>query len=78
MEEGTKREEPAERARKAQEATYRFMWDMAGNLPGFEEASRAFFGKDYSSFSEKIQGWPTDIRDHVLALLDRQRGLEEG
>src|SRR5258705_1465072 len=32
-----------DRARRSREAAYRFMSVMAGNLPGFEEATRALF-----------------------------------
>src|SRR5258706_3704841 len=35
-----------DRARQSQEAVHRFMYAMAGNLPGFEEASPAFYGRD--------------------------------
>ena len=35
---------------------------MAGNLPGFEEASRALFAGDPERFTELIRGWPEDLR----------------
>jgi uncharacterized protein len=46
---------------------------MAGNLPGFEEASRALFADDRRSFTRLIATWPDDIRDHAvnLAYADR-------
>ena len=43
VDEARKLEPEAERARLAREAASRFMWALAGNLPGFEEASRALF-----------------------------------
>lgn len=58
----------ADRARAAREAAYRFMSVMAGNLPGFEEASRALFADDRRKFVALIAGWPDDIRDHVVKL----------
>lgn len=57
-----------ERARAARDAAYYFMSTMAGDLPDFEEASRALFAADRRKFGELIAGWPTDIRDHVIRL----------
>ena len=58
----------ADRARAARDAAYRFMSAMAGNLAGFEEASRALFADDRRRFVGLIAGWPDDIRDHVVKL----------
>jgi len=62
-----------DRGRAARDAAYHFMSVMAGNLRGFEEASRALFADDRRGFVELIAGWPGDIRDHVvkLAFVDR-------
>lgn len=57
-----------DRIRKAQEAAYHFMSAMAGNFPGFEEASRALFAYDRRRFAELIAAWPEDIRDHAIKL----------
>src|SRR5882672_4697423 len=57
-----------DRSRAARDAAYHFMSVMAGNLPGFEEASRALFADDWRRFAELISGWPGDIRDHVVKL----------
>src|SRR5216683_1331922 len=57
-----------DRGRAARDAAYHFMSVMAGNLPGFEEASRALFADDRRRFAELIAGWPGDIRDHVVRL----------
>jgi uncharacterized protein len=58
----------ADRARAARDAAYRFMSVMAGNLAGFEEASRALFADDRRRFVGLVAGWPDDIRDHVVKL----------
>ncbi|MET0676709.1 MAG: DUF2239 family protein [Bradyrhizobium sp.] len=58
----------ADRTRAAHEAAYRFMSVMAGNLAGFEEASRALFADDRRKFAGLIAAWPDDIRDHVVKL----------
>lgn len=56
------------RSRAAQEAAYRFMSAMAGDLPGFEEASRALFAGDRDRFAEQTATWPADIRAHARQL----------
>jgi hypothetical protein len=58
-----------DRARQSQEAAHRFMTTMAGDLPGFEEASRAFYGGNQSRFDTLIKSWPPDIRAHVKKLV---------
>ena len=57
-----------DRVRAAQEAAYRFMSAIAGNLPGFEEATRALFAYDRRRFGELIAGWPEDVRDYAVRL----------
>jgi hypothetical protein len=58
----------ADRRRATQEAAYRFMSFIAGDLPGFQEASRALFAYDRRRFGELIAEWPEDVRDHVIKL----------
>jgi uncharacterized protein len=60
-----------DRQRAARDAAYHFMSAMAGNLPHFEEASRALFADDRRSFVSQIATWPADIRDHVVKLAYR-------
>jgi hypothetical protein len=55
-------------AKVARERAYRFMSAMAGNLPGFEDASRALFAGDMTAFADRMATWPRDVRAHVLAL----------
>lgn len=62
---------PAQALRAAQEAAYRFMSAMAGNLPGFEEAIRALFANDRVQFEQRISSWPHDIRTYALRLAYR-------
>ena len=57
-----------DRVRGAQEAAYRFMSAIAGNLPGFEEATRALFAYDRRRFGERIAAWPEDVRDYAVRL----------
>ena len=53
---------------RLRDAAYRFMSAMAGNLAGFEEASRALFADDRRRFVGLIAGWPEDIRDQIVKL----------
>lgn len=57
-----------ERTRKAQERAYHFMSAMAGDMPGFEEATRALFANDRVKFGEQIAAWPGDVRDYAIRL----------
>jgi hypothetical protein len=54
--------------RVAQEAAYKFMSAIAGDLPGFEEATRALFADNRSRFEEQIAAWPQDIRAYAIKL----------
>ena len=58
----------ADRRRAAQAAAYRFISAMAGDLPGFEEASRALFADDRARFADHARAWPPDVARHALAL----------
>jgi uncharacterized protein len=69
VEEARKRDPEEERARLAREAVFRFMTAIAGDLPDFEEAARALFGKDEARFRALVAPWPVDIKDHLLRLL---------
>ena len=41
-----------------------------GDLPNFEEASRALFAGDRDRFDEMVDFWPHDIRAHTHALAE--------
>ena len=56
--------------RQLQERTYRFMSAIAGNLPGFEEASRALFAGKIADMETHMAAWPDDIRTHALRLFE--------
>jgi hypothetical protein len=58
-----------EQRRLAREAAYRFLYVVAGNLPGFEEVSRALFAGDTGRMAELMAEWPEDIRGYALARL---------
>jgi len=41
---------------------------LAGDLPGFEEASRALFAGDLARMGSFVASWPNDVREHVLRM----------
>jgi uncharacterized protein len=60
-----------DRVRQAQETAYRFMSAMAGNEPGFEEATRALFAGNEARFIELTEAWPRDVREYARASASR-------
>lgn len=65
----------AEAARR--DAAYRFMVVLAGDLAGFEDASRALFAGDKARLEALAQAWPPDVAAQTLAYLDGQGALAE-
>lgn len=59
-----------DRQRRANECAYHFMSTMAGDMAGFEEASRALFANDAEKFRQQTEAWPSDVRDYVRCLAD--------
>jgi hypothetical protein len=58
-------------ARHAQDTTYRFMTAIAGDLPGYEEATRALYARDEQQFSAIVEDWPAGVRDHANRVAQR-------
>jgi hypothetical protein len=69
VDEARKRDPGKEQARRMRDAAGRVMWSIAGDLPNFEEASRALYAHDQKRFDALIAGWPKDIRTHLSRLL---------
>jgi hypothetical protein len=57
-----------DKMRAAQERAYHFMLAVGGDLPGFEEATRALFANDSAKMSDCIASWPGDVRDYAMRL----------
>jgi uncharacterized protein len=68
IDEARKREPEGTRRQEALHATERFLFAMAGDLPGYEEATRALYRGDDKRFAELISTWPEDIRNYALRL----------
>lgn len=62
--------------RERREAAYRAMSALAGDAPGFEEASRALFAGDRTRLQTEMAPWPADVRDYILGQLDRSPPLD--
>ncbi|MCF7221911.1 DUF2239 family protein [Marilutibacter chinensis] len=54
--------------RRSQEAAYRFMTTLAGDLPGYEEANRTLFAGDAEGFALHTADWPRDVREYAMKL----------
>ena len=59
-----------DKVRHSKEVAYRFISAMAGNFPGFEEATRALFAGDSERFNSLVASWSIDIRDHARKLAE--------
>lgn len=61
---------PSEASQKkaSQEACYRFISVLAGNLPNFEEATRALYAGDSVKFKEMVAVWPMDVQVYAFKL----------
>jgi len=71
VESAMKSESREDRSRRRLEAAGRFMWSMAGNFEGFEEASRALYAGNRAGFAERIASWPADIRQHLERMVQQ-------
>jgi hypothetical protein len=58
---------PSPEARR--DAAYRFMSDLCGDRPGYEEALRALYRGERDRLGALISGWPEDVRAYVERLL---------
>jgi hypothetical protein len=68
VEEARRTNEGRDTVRAAREAAYRFMTEIAGDLAGFEEATRALFAGEQPRFESLVAPWPDDVREHLAKL----------
>lgn len=61
----------AEAKRRATDAAYRFMATVGGDLPHYEEVSRALFAGDLPRLRSLVSEWPADVVAHLLSLTAR-------
>lgn len=55
-------------AAERRDACWRAMNALAGDLPGFEEASRALYAGDLAGFAARVEDWPEGIRGYVRRM----------
>jgi uncharacterized protein len=61
----------ADATRRRTEAAYRFMSIVGGDLPQYEEVSRALFAGELAALQSLVSGWPADVSTHLLSLTAR-------
>lgn len=66
VEQAAKSDTGRDRARRTRAALYKILSALAGDLPHFEEASRALFAGDTERFRKLVSGWPRDVRDYAV------------
>jgi hypothetical protein len=76
IEAARRNETAAERSRQLLEAAGRFLWSLAGNLEGFEEASRALYARNWPKLEELTAAWPPDLRGQLAWMVRRVREAE--
>ena len=76
VEAARKREPDVEKARLFREGLSRIMWSVAGNLPNFEESTRALFAKQDRELLGLIENWPQDVRGYIRERLEYVSRLE--
>jgi len=59
----------AQAQRRATEAAYRFMSIVCGDLPQYEEVSRALFAGDLARVAVLAADWPADVAVHLRTLV---------
>lgn len=77
VDEARKREPGAQRAKRLRDGIARFMWAMGGDLPHFEDATRALYGESDERLEDLIAAWPADVRAHIARLVEEVHRLEQ-
>jgi len=57
--------------RRTIDAAHRFLWDIAGDLPCFEELTRALYAEQFQRVADLSCSWPTGVRQQLLRFVDR-------
>lgn len=66
VDEARKQNSSEDRVRQTLEAVGSFMTTLSGDLPEFEEATRALYARNLEQLKGRISDWPQDVRDYVL------------
>ncbi len=60
------KDDPSAVSRVEPEALWKVMSAVGGNLPSFEEATRALFGNDLLTFRKLITDWPEGLSSYLM------------
>ncbi|MBN2738080.1 MAG: DUF2239 family protein [Spirochaetales bacterium] len=71
-------EPPEERRKRQINAAGQFLWAIAGNLPEFEETTRALYAKKWTIVDLLTRSWPEDIQKHLGFMLSEARNPFSG
>lgn len=63
-----------DQTRQARDRAYNAMSTLAGDLAGFEEASRALFAGDHARLVAQMAAWPQDVQAYLLQLAEPAPG----
>ena len=77
IDDARKNELNRERTRRAKEAAGRVLTALAGDRPGYEEASRALYAGKRDRFQQETIGWPKDVRAYMELLAKEAFSPEE-
>lgn len=66
VEQALRRHPGRERARRIRASLNHVLTALAGDRPGYEEATRALFAGDVPRLEQLIARWPRDLRDYAL------------
>lgn len=70
VDDARRRDDAPGRARRAADATARFLTATCGDRPHYEDALRALYAADRDRFAALTASWPADLRDHALRLAE--------
>ncbi|MCZ7837543.1 DUF2239 family protein [Leclercia adecarboxylata] len=68
IDQARKSAKPVDNKRQRHDRAYHFMYEIAGDLPGYEASMRALFADDEATFTATIANWPQDVREYALRL----------
>lgn len=73
IDDARKNENGEMRKQRRTHAAGRFLTAMAGNYPGYEEASRALYRGEGDKFAQLIAAWPKDVRNYAMRLFSKDQ-----
>lgn len=71
VDQARKNEDPGVQERRAIDAAHRFLWDIAGDQPSFEDATRALYAAEFDRLEALTASWPPAVVAQMRRYLDR-------